>query len=66
MTHNRLISRLLIVACCPLSPAVMMQAQGTLADYQRAAALRTKYQAAALNIPETPNWVDGNRFWYRK
>ena len=41
-------------------------ADGTLADYQRAATLRTKYQAAALNIPENPNWLDGGHFWYRK
>ena len=43
-----------------------IQAQGTLGDYQRAAGLRAKYQAAALNIPETPHWLDGDRFWYRK
>src|SRR5450755_2085329 len=41
-------------------------AQGTLADYQRAYGLRAKYQAAALNIPEKPTWLEGNRFWYRK
>jgi len=41
-------------------------AQGTLADYQRAGTLRTRYQAAALNIPETPSWLDKGRFWYRK
>src|SRR6266481_5999703 len=41
-------------------------AQGTLADYQRAGMLRTRYQAAALNIPETPSWLDKGRFWYRK
>jgi len=41
-------------------------AQGTLADYQRAGMLRARYQAAALNIPETPSWLDKGRFWYRK
>jgi dipeptidyl aminopeptidase/acylaminoacyl peptidase len=41
-------------------------AQGTLADYQRAGTLRTRYQAAALNIPETPTWLEKGRFWYRK
>ncbi len=49
-----------------LSLPCAMQAQGTLADYQRAAGLRTRYRAAALNIPETPHWLDGDRFWYRK
>jgi dipeptidyl aminopeptidase/acylaminoacyl peptidase len=42
------------------------EAQGTLADYQRAAGLRAKYEAASLNIPEKPTWLEGNRFWYRK
>src|SRR6266478_4610 len=41
-------------------------AQGTLADYQRAGMLRARYQAAALNIPETPSWLDKGGFWYRK
>jgi hypothetical protein len=41
-------------------------AQGTLADYQRAAGLRAKYEAAALNIPERATWLEGDRFWYRK
>jgi len=66
MTQIRLVSRLLIAGCCPLLLSVILRAQGTLADYQRAATLRTKYQAAALNIPEAPNWIDGSRFWYRK
>jgi hypothetical protein len=43
-----------------------MPGQGTLADYQRAAKLRTLYQAAALNIPEAPHWLEDDRFWYRK
>jgi dipeptidyl aminopeptidase/acylaminoacyl peptidase len=43
-----------------------LYAQGTLADYQRAASLREKYQSAALNIPEAPHWFDDGRFWYRK
>ena len=43
-----------------------VDAQGTLADYQRAYGLRAKYQEAARNIPEKPSWLPGNRFWYRK
>src|SRR3954451_2290792 len=41
-------------------------AQGTLADYVRAGALRQKYMDAAPNVPETPHWVDAAHFWYRK
>src|SRR5215471_12236417 len=65
MTYPRMFSQVLI-AFCPLLLPMSVRAQGTLADYQRAATLRAKYQAAALNIPETPNWVDGSHFWYRK
>ncbi|HEV2690281.1 MAG TPA: prolyl oligopeptidase family serine peptidase [Bryobacteraceae bacterium] len=60
MKFTRLLVTLSI--CCP----PLLHAQGTLADYQRAAGLRTKYTSAALNIAETPRWLDGSRFWYRK
>ena len=65
MMHNPLFLAASI-ACCFAPLAVTVHAQGTPADYQRAATLRAKYQAAALNLPETPNWLDGDRFWYRK
>src|SRR5688500_6487774 len=42
-------------------------AQGTRADYERAAGLRARYQSLALNLVESPTWLDGTtRFWYRK
>jgi dipeptidyl aminopeptidase/acylaminoacyl peptidase len=42
-------------------------AQGTTADYERAAGLRTKYEAAAIDIAGTPAWIGTtHRFWYRK
>jgi dipeptidyl aminopeptidase/acylaminoacyl peptidase len=65
MKHLRLFSKASLFAGFVFLP-LTAQAQGTLADYQRAAALRAKYQAAAMNIPETPSWLDGTRFWYRK
>src|SRR5438552_1327912 len=64
MKHLRLFSKASLFALVFLPLAA--HAQGTLADYQRAGALRAKYQAAAVNIPETPSWLDGTRFWYRK
>ncbi|HYL74513.1 MAG TPA: DPP IV N-terminal domain-containing protein [Bryobacteraceae bacterium] len=63
MKFTRLFPAAAILTCC-LPSAI--HAQGTLADYQRAASLRTKYQAAAVNIAETPRWMDGTHFWYRK
>ncbi|MBS1788798.1 MAG: DPP IV N-terminal domain-containing protein [Acidobacteria bacterium] len=42
-------------------------AQGTLADYERAAGLREKYVGVARNLAERANWIEKtNRFWYRK
>ena len=42
-------------------------AQGTMADYARASALREKYVEAAYNLPERANWIgQTSRFWYRK
>ena len=39
----------------------------TTADYERAAGLRDKYEAAALNVPGAATWVEKtHRFWYRR
>lgn len=47
-------------------PAVA-QAQGTLADYDRANNLRKTVQDAAVNVPERANWIEKtSRFWYRR
>lgn len=46
---------------------VWAQAQGTLADYERANGLREKYVGLAVNLPERANWIgQTSRFWYRK
>ena len=52
------------VLCATL--ATTIQAQGTLADYQRAAGLRAKYEAAAINVPGAPTWINGTRYFYRR
>jgi dienelactone hydrolase len=42
-------------------------AQGTLADYDRAGAMREKYTALTIDQPERANWIgETSRFWYRK
>ena len=42
-------------------------AQVTPADYERAAGLREKYEALALNAPGPATWVEKtHRFWYRR
>lgn len=46
---------------------VIAQAQGKLADYDRANNLRKTFQDSALNVPDRANWIEKtNRFWYRK
>src|SRR5262245_29189982 len=46
---------------------VFANAQGTRADYERAAGLREKLQGLAVNAPERAAWIDKtSRFWYRK
>lgn len=55
---------LLIIAFCFSSRAY---AQGTAADYERANGLKAKYEAAAVDIAGTPNWIGNtHRLWYRK
>src|SRR5215831_8745657 len=46
---------------------LIVQAQVTQGDYERAAALRRKYDGLALNIVDRPTWIGKtNQFWYRK
>jgi dipeptidyl aminopeptidase/acylaminoacyl peptidase len=42
-------------------------AQGTSSDYERAKSLKSKYEAAAIDIAGPATWIGNtNRFWYRK
>jgi dipeptidyl aminopeptidase/acylaminoacyl peptidase len=51
--------------CSVLLVSAAGYAQGTKADYDRAFALRLKFQA--LNVPERANWIEKtSRFWYRR
>ena len=46
---------------------VCAMAQGTPADYQRAAGLQAKYESAAIDIAGAAHWIGAShRFWYRK
>jgi dipeptidyl aminopeptidase/acylaminoacyl peptidase len=54
---------ILMGLCLPNGAA----AQGTAADYERAAGLEAKYEAAAIDIAGPATWIGKtNRFWYRK
>ncbi|MGH9854210.1 MAG: hypothetical protein ACREBD_30575, partial [Blastocatellia bacterium] len=62
---HKLQSRILF--CFLLLLPAIVKAQGTMADYERAAGLRDKLQGLTVNAPERANWIGaGARFWYRK
>src|SRR4029078_5084216 len=63
--HRARISlRALVLVILVATPAM---AQVTSADYQRAQALRDRYESAAVNVPDPPKWVEGtHRFYYRR
>jgi dipeptidyl aminopeptidase/acylaminoacyl peptidase len=53
--------------CALLLIPTLIRAQGKVTDYERAQALRNKFQTLAVNIPDRVNWIEKtNRFWYRK
>ncbi|MGH7688800.1 MAG: hypothetical protein ACREN3_04270, partial [Gemmatimonadaceae bacterium] len=44
-----------------------VRAQGTAADYARAAALNHRYEGLAVDLMDPPQWIPGtHRFFYRK
>jgi dipeptidyl aminopeptidase/acylaminoacyl peptidase len=63
-------TRLLVAAltsCALLWAPTRAAAQGTLADYQRADALRNRFDGLVLNAPDDATWIGATaRFWYRK
>jgi hypothetical protein len=47
--------------------AGLTSAQATLEDYRRGQELQTKARGLVVNLPGTPNWIDGaNHFWYSR
>src|SRR5581483_11792643 len=45
---------------------VVAGAQGTLADYERAATVTQRLAGLTVNVAEAPTWIGPTRFWYRK
>ncbi|MDE3127743.1 MAG: DPP IV N-terminal domain-containing protein [Gemmatimonadota bacterium] len=57
---------LLLVLAAALAPAAI-RAQGTAADYARAAGLDARFEGLAVNLMDAPQWIAGtHRFFYRK
>ena len=58
--------RFLLLAALFLVPAVT-SAQGTRADYERAAGLRARYDGLATGLPDPATFIEGTSdFWYRR
>ena len=45
---------------------VVASAQGTLADYQRAATVNQRLAGLTVDVAQDPTWIGPTRFWYRK
>lgn len=66
MKHRCIFWKTALILCLVFLP-VVIYAQGTRADYERANKLRDKFQALAVNVPERVNAIGNtSRFWYRK
>src|SRR5215467_2601855 len=42
------------------------RAQGTLADYRRAAGVNQRLAGLTVDVAQTPTWTGPSKFWYRK
>lgn len=59
--------KLLTLLLITVSFTAQTYAQGTAPDYERAAGLRARYEAAAIDIAGAPAWIGNtHRLWYRK
>ncbi|MDD8027480.1 MAG: DPP IV N-terminal domain-containing protein, partial [Acidobacteriota bacterium] len=66
MRHHR-VRLIAVVLVAALFWPLLLSAQGTRADYERAASLREKWQSLPVDLPERPSWIGKtHRFWYRK
>jgi dipeptidyl aminopeptidase/acylaminoacyl peptidase len=64
MTRNSLPVKAILLAAFAI---YQIQAQITVADYERANGLRKKYDGLAVNVPGPATWIgETHRFWYRK
>lgn len=65
MRTSSLFYKVFVLVVLILMP-VIVQAQGTLEDYERADQLRSKVSGLVYNSEVRANWIDeSNRFWYR-
>ncbi len=66
MKKPHLVGTLILLLITTIN-AERTNAQGTAADYERAATLKARYEAAAIDIVLGPTWIGNtNRLFYRK
>src|SRR5262249_44001802 len=61
--------KLMIVFCLAVAATCLPSvsaAQGTAADYERASTVAERTDGLVLDLADTPHWIAGNKFWYRK
>jgi dipeptidyl aminopeptidase/acylaminoacyl peptidase len=55
-----------LLCCAAFFVPTVAVAQGTLADYQRAATIRDSLDGLTVGLVDGPNWIgESNEFWYR-
>jgi hypothetical protein len=63
----KILQQMATLSLCLVLLPVLIQGQGTLADYERAQTLRNRFQGLAINVPGRARWIEKtNRFWYRR
>ncbi|MEK6300569.1 MAG: DPP IV N-terminal domain-containing protein [Acidobacteriota bacterium] len=66
MKPRHLLLKVATIGCLLVLPA-LADAQGKLADYERAGELRKRFQELAINVPERATWIENtSRVWYRR
>ncbi len=66
MKHKRMASFSILLFSLIFLP-LLLSAQGTLTDYERASSLKDRTQFLALNVVDRAGWIEKtSRFWYRK
>jgi hypothetical protein len=59
----RLVTGVVIAAMVAAATGPHANAQGTRADYERAAALRERVQGRVTGTVSSVSWLDGSRLW---
>src|SRR5688572_28804826 len=65
MRNPRTVRALALTLLTTLTP-IGIEAQGTIADYRRAATVNEQLARLTVDVAQQPTWLGPTRFWYRK